>query len=119
MYWIGEGLDPETALNQGSGLTRRNRIGCNRDKFLRQVCVVLGDKRYSARDIIAYLANTAGAVHYESLPDKEGQLMRELDHMIKLAGQHSIHYQLRPIIRITLRALRPLRDKLHAQLASG
>jgi hypothetical protein len=116
MYWVGDGLDPETAMPP-SGFIRRNRIACSLDRFLAQTCLLVRDQSYSVLDIIKYAANTAGATHYTSLPDEEATRMRELDQRIKVGGQPSLCRQLPPISRITLRALRPLRDNLYAALA--
>ena len=106
-YAAIEGLLPDTAHLIGS-----KPIMVNRDKFFRAICLIHLDRDFRVRDIIRYCANVAGGIHYESMPDEEGRMMRALDQLWEIQGQAACNAHIKIISTITLRALKPLRERI-------
>ena len=102
-------LDPQEA-------PKSKHIICTLDAFLGCPCILTENRQYTVREVILYQANTQGGVHFEGVPPAEREQLRALDIRFELMGQNAVLYTMAPIIRITLRSLRPLRDKLYGQL---
>jgi len=105
LHAINDELDPDTS----SSKKRRKLI---RDQFLKTIVVAIREKTYSVREIILFEANVKGGVHFGEPKTKEEKLIEEANQIIFFELHRVSLRQLKPISRIVLKALKPLKDKI-------
>jgi len=102
----GVNLDPATVRIE-SGIKELTLA-----KFLKQSVIEAEDTTVTIRDVIKFAANKAGGVHFDpKRTNEEKRLDRVVDRLSAL-GVHSLGIALQTISRITLVALRPLREAI-------
>lgn len=108
-FWTQQdGFDPDTA----PPFVQRKQA--SRDEFLKAVVIRAGTHEYTVRDVIAFEANVAGAVHAGAAKTEKEVALKEVEKMFAVGGHASALRQLLAIARVTLKALNPLRGAIHA-----
>ncbi|MHB1462514.1 MAG: hypothetical protein ACYC1M_14600 [Armatimonadota bacterium] len=90
----------------------RDTVSLNRGQFIECVIGDLMGTPCRVKDIIKYVANSAGGVHYGTDNDKVQSYLHEIQSTRLFQGYDFILQVVRAIGRICLKALRPLRDKI-------
>lgn len=104
-FWtVQDGLDPDTA-HPGN-----RQFKATRDQFFQTVVTIVGDHKFTVREIILFEANVMGAVHAGSPKTDKEQALKQIDSTIAVGGYASSLRQLQAIARVTLKALLPLRN---------
>jgi hypothetical protein len=106
LLFHAHGLDPDRF--QVSGGTRELKL----DQFLTHPLIEAPDGVVRIADVIRFAANKAGGVHLDPTRDaEEARLDAAMDRIAGL-GVHPLAIALETITRISLAALRPLRDAI-------
>jgi len=99
----GDGLYPGTALPNAEV------VELNHDQFLRERVMVLHGTTLAIHDVIDYVANVAGGVHFGAVAAKERRaLVEAVDQQVRLGGLQATLHALLAIGRVTVDALDPL-----------
>lgn len=81
------------------------------EKFLRHVIMRANGREYTARDVIKFLANKEGSVHWDPNLDPEQEILRKLNSTIRLFGVPMVTYCVRGVAKVVLHALHPPRER--------
>jgi len=108
LWSVQDGLDPDTAM---SGKQRKL---ISRDQFFQETVAMVFGKVYSVRDVIQFEANVAGAVHAGVAKTEKEKVLHEVGQFLGIGGYAPTLRQLLAIARVTLKALKPLRDAASA-----
>jgi len=108
LWFVQDGLDPDTAP------PHKRREVLSRDQFFRQTVTMVNGRTYSAKDIVLFEANIAGAVHAGAATREKEQVLESINATFAIGGYASSLRQLQAIARVSLKALQPLRDAVSA-----
>jgi hypothetical protein len=103
LLFHGRGLDP----SGGQPVTGTRTV--NLDQFLSTPVVESPTGSVTVKDIIGFIANKAGGVHFDSSRSRQDAKLEELLGTVSRFGIDSVAASLDAIARITLSALSPLR----------
>jgi hypothetical protein len=98
----GDGLHP------GAGFPGATVASLNRDQFLREMVMVIGGETITVRDIIDYVANAAGAVHFGDRTKDKRAAIAAIDAEFKIGGLDAALHALRAVGRVAVDGLGPL-----------
>jgi hypothetical protein len=110
-YARGDGLYPGAAMPKDT--IQEQTI----DQFLREMVMVIQGETITVRDLIDYVANAAGAVHFGDLAKDKRAIMADLDTHLRLGGAQASLRALTAIGRIVATALEPLARRVEADIA--
>jgi hypothetical protein len=101
---LEDGLDPETSP------PGKESTVVTRAQFASYPVVFFQGQRITVKDVIRYAANVAGGVHHDPQPAPEFLVMQGLSQQFGIGGLPLGIRTLKPIGRVSLRALRPVID---------
>jgi hypothetical protein len=104
-YARGDGLFPGTATPGSETAT------LNLEKFLREMVMLVQGEPVSVRDLIDYVANAAGAVHFGDPTKGKRALLIELDKGLGIGGMEATPKTLIAVGHIVVAGLQPLVEK--------
>jgi hypothetical protein len=111
LWYMGDGLDPETALIGKA-------IAVPLDRFLARVVIIAENTHYTVLDVIRTAAHDLGAVHAGPADRPKEVILGKVDDRVRIGGTEFAHMTgavvstIRPIARVTLRALEALRARV-------
>jgi hypothetical protein len=100
-YWIRDEFDPHTATNP-------RPVSVRRDAFMGQQVAILEGHPITARDLIQYLANKAGAIHYAESSEPSHVALAEWMRQHHRRGRSEAVNTLAAVGRVATRAIYPL-----------
>jgi hypothetical protein len=109
--FINDSLDPEAM----PGAPRRQ---VKLDAFLNTPVQSLGDETFTVLDVIKHQANIGGGVHVSKPENGREEALSQAEEMYRVGGLPPTLRHLRPIGRVVLKALDPLRVKTRESLKS-
>lgn len=101
-YSTEDGFDPETAAHG-------TPTAVSRDGLLSQMVMVYRGREITARDLIRYVAHSAGGVHFGPPKTEEEAAAQSVARVMTVTGYPAGSRTLLAIGRVTMRALEPLR----------
>lgn len=102
----GDGLYP------GTNMLKHEVRTLNLDKFLREMVMIINGEKISVRDLIDYVANAAGAVHFGNPEKGKRALLAALDQELGIGGMEAAPKTLIGVGRIVVDAFEPLEQQL-------
>lgn len=103
-FAVQDNLDPNTAAPWVG------RTTVSRDGFLSTTVLFAGAHSYSVKDMILFEAHIMGGVHAGTPKEDKEKALSEIANRFQFGGARLSLRQLRAIIRVTLSALKPLRE---------
>ncbi len=100
---------PDPALEKLSPETLPETIWVKKDAFLKRPVITYKKQSFSVRDIVSFLSNNAGAVHFGRPKDPRNAALDEIMHGLYLSGLPLGVYMLLPIGRAARKGLEPFR----------
>ena len=107
LFWnVQDGLDPRTSP-PGRGIRR-----VNLEEFLHTIVLRSNGIDHSIKDVILFEANVMGGVHAGVPHSQQDFELGKIGNMFSIEGLPAALRQLKAISRVTLAALRPLKERV-------
>jgi len=100
---------PDPTLEKLSPKTLPSSIWVKKDAFLKRPVITYMKQSFSVRDIISFLANNSGAVHFARPKDPRSAALDQIMHGLYLQGLPLGVYMLLPIGRAARKGLEPFK----------
>jgi hypothetical protein len=108
-----DGFDPETSRPVGEV------IELERDGLLARVILHHEGTDFTVRDVITYLADVAGGIHFGEPSEERERVLAEIGEFLQFRDLSLVLGSLLAVSRVVLKGLQPLRETVQADLGAA
>lgn len=111
-YAVEDGFDPETALVMGAP------AAVTRDRLLSQPVLAYRGQELTVRDLIQYVAHTAGGVHFDPPRTEQEAAVQAVAQTMLVGGYPAGGKTLLAVARVVRKGLQPLVERIQVERAA-